>query len=45
MKYLLMAISIMFSVINAELLRSFANKTKNNKYSPFVFNAGVSVFG
>lgn len=43
MKYLLMAVSIMFSVINAGLLRSFANKTKNNKYSPFVFNAGVSV--
>ena len=43
MKYILMAVSIMFSVVNAGLLRSFANKTKNNKYSPFIFNAGVSI--
>ena len=43
MKYVLMAISIMFSVVNAGLLRSFANKSEKNKYSPFIFNAGVSV--
>ena len=43
MKYILMAISITFSVVNAGLLRSFANKTKDNKYSPFLFNAGISV--
>ena len=43
MKYILMSISIVFSVINAGLLRNFANKTVNNKYSPFIFNAGVSV--
>ena len=43
MKYFLMAISILFSVVNACLLRSFADKTKDNKYSSFAFNAGVSV--
>ncbi len=43
MEYVLMTISILFSVVNAGLLRSFANKTKDNKYSSFIFNAGVSV--
>jgi len=43
MKYFLMAVSILFSVINACLLRSFADKSKENKYSSFTFNAGVSV--
>ena len=43
MEYVLMAVSIMFSVVNAGLLRSFGNKTKDNRFSPFIFNAGVSV--
>ena len=43
MKYVLMTVSIIFSVVNAVLLRSFANKTQNSKYSSFLFNAGVSV--
>ena len=42
-KYLLMAVSIVFSVVNAGLLRSFAGKTKDRPYSSFTFNAGISV--
>lgn len=40
--YLFMTISIIFSVINACLLRAFSNQHKG-KYSPFFFNAGVNL--
>lgn len=43
MSYFLMFVSIMFSVINACLLRSFSDGRGENKYSSFIFNAGVSV--
>ena len=42
-KYLLMAVAIVFSGVNAGLLRSFAGKTTDSPYSSFTFNAGISV--
>lgn len=43
MKYVLMAISIMLSVVNACLLRKFSETNKEKEYSVFLFNTGVSV--
>ena len=42
MKYIFMLISILLSVMNACLLRKYGEVNKKN-YSPFLFNAGVSV--
>lgn len=42
MKYILMTISIMFSVMNACVLRKYG-KVNKKEYNPFLFNAGVSV--
>ena len=43
MKYLFMTISIILSVANACLLRGYSSKNKEKPYSPFLFNAGVSI--
>lgn len=43
MKYLFMSISILLSVANACLLRKYADVNRKNNYSPFLFNAGVSL--
>lgn len=43
MEYVFMAISIVLSVVNACLLRGYSAKNQEENYSPFLFNAGVSV--
>lgn len=43
MKYILMTVSILLSVVNACLLRSYSRVDGKREYSPFLFNAGVSV--
>ena len=43
MKYLFMTISIIISVANACLLRGYSSDSKAKSYSPFLFNAGISV--
>lgn len=42
MKYVLMAVSILLSVVNASVLKQYAKVNKRG-YSPFLFNAGVSL--
>lgn len=42
MEYVLMAVSIAFSVVNACLLHKFGNRTFQTDGDAFVFNAGIS---
>lgn len=42
MKYFFMIISILFSVINACVLKKYSHSNKEN-FNPFLFNSGVSI--